>query len=175
MTNTDELDRLWRDTLRSGADSTLVGEAEPRVAARVRQRRRRRAAGTAAILLVVVCTTLGAAVLLTRHPSHVTVSHGLAAVVEVVDGPSLSLRFPGRATSDISPRIDLPSGLIRFEVRVIGSHRLVIDGVPGFVADGEYGGPSVTENVRLQPGDYLIHCTIPGHAEAGEEAIIHVQ
>lgn len=53
-------------------------------------------------------------------------------------------------------------------------HVLVLDGVPGFKADFDGSTTTITQNVRLAPGHYLMHCIIPGHTQAGEEAVIVV-
>jgi hypothetical protein len=87
----------------------------------------------------------------------------------------LKIRFPGREVSGNPPRVHLQQGQLRFTVRSYGTHRLVIDGVPGFNPPVATDGTPVVVTVRLAPGTYRMHCTLPGHAEAGEEATLIVR
>lgn len=171
----DVLDQMWREGLSLTAEGmTPISDPTGRVAGRLRRRRRARAALTTAGVAI-----LGAFIVVTvsfaRGPDHVRVATSAPPVqVDVVVGPDLRIRFPGRAVSGQPPRVKLPHGLIRFRVRsTASSHHLVIDGLRGFVAT--VGPDTVTVTVRIPPGRYLMHCTIPGHTEAGEEALLIVE
>ena len=182
MNSTDELDGIWRDGL-SAAASELVIADDPRarVAERVRHRRRSRRTGTAVILVVLSAAAILAVAQIGHQGRHPGVAARpnptVRAIVEVDDAPGnqLTIVFPGRVVSGNPPSIELPTGLIRFKIHGSTGHRLVIDGVPGFVADFSASDPPpITEDVRLNPGEYLMHCTIPGHAEANEEMLLKV-
>jgi hypothetical protein len=177
MPEVDELDQIWREGL-SAAEAAMTPPTDPagRVAARVRRRRRNRSALTATGVVVVGALVFAGIALGRRAPDgpHIATS-GPVTNVTVVVGPELRIRFPDRAVSGQPRRIELPYGKIRFRVRSAGgSHRLVIDGVPGFVAAVSESKP-VSVLVRIAPGRYRIHCTIPGHTESGENAILIVQ
>ncbi|HEX3866995.1 MAG TPA: hypothetical protein VHV78_09590 [Gemmatimonadaceae bacterium] len=152
-----------------------------RVAERVRRRRRlrlvRRWIGITAVGVVIV---LGVSLARARSSQRVDVatSPPVAVVrVEVLGEGALTIRFPGRATSGQPPRVELPRGVIRFEVKSLGgTETIVVDGVPKFVATVTppvHG--TVTQTVRIAPGTYLMHSAIPGHTEAGEEAVLIVK
>jgi hypothetical protein len=183
MTSTDELDGIWHDGL-SAAENELVIAHDPhaRVAERVRHRRRSRRTGTAVTLVVLSAAAVLAIAQIGRQGTHAGVAARpdptVRAVVEVDDAPGnlLTIVFPGRVVSGNPPSIRLPSGLIRFKIHGTPGHRLVIDGMPGFVADfSALRAPTtLTEDARLNPGEYLMHCTIPGHAEANEEMLLKV-
>jgi hypothetical protein len=183
MADIDELDRIWREGLLVvDASMTPISDPTVRVAERVRRRRRarliRRWIGAAAVGVAVV---LGVSLARARSPQRVDVatSPPVAVVrVEVLLGGQLTIRFPGRATSGQPPRVELPHGVIRFEVHSPGgSDRIVIDGVPEFVAvvDPPYIQATAAQTVHIAPGTYLMHSTIAGHAEAGEEAVLIVK
>jgi hypothetical protein len=187
MTSTDELDRLWRDGLATLADQLnppMTADPEQRVAIRLRRRRRIRTATKLSVVvaLIAVAAIIGAA--LTRgsdHASRITSRPPPVPVttVAVVDAPggALSIAFPGRDPG-YPPVIHLPSGLIRFRVSSEGAgHELVLDGPSGFHVDllrNVSTASSRTTDVELAPGRYLMHCLIPGHTEAGEEATVTV-
>jgi hypothetical protein len=178
MPDVDELDHIWREGL-SAAAAAMAPVTDPvaRVAARVRRRRRARATltsiGAAALVLVVIFT--GFVLARNPHGGHVATTPP-AEPVNVVVGwhGKLRIRFPGREVSGSAPRVHLPQGQLRFTVRSYGTHRLVIDGVPGFNPRVVTDGTPVVVMVQLAPGTYLMHCTIPGHTESGEEAILVV-
>jgi hypothetical protein len=177
MNDIDELDEMWRTGL-AGAAHDVVSTVNPqaRVAARVKHRRRSRWARTASVAVLLLAAALGTATHLGGHAQHVRVAAEQPSIIQVTDAPAgtLQILFPGRLTAGNPPRVLLPSGVVRFEIRgLTAGHRLVIDGAPGFVAN--FQTPStITKEVQLDPGEYLMHCTIPGHAEAGEEAILDV-
>ena len=183
MNSTDELDGIWRDGLYAAASELDIAD-DPRtqVAERVRHRRRSRRTATAVTLVVLSVAAVLAVAQIGKPVTHSGVSARpnptVRAVVEVDDAPGnqLTITFPGRVVSGNPPSIALPSGLIRFKIHALTpGHRLVIDGIPDFVADFSVSAPTtVTEDVQLNPGEYLMHCTIPGHAEAGEEMRLKV-
>jgi hypothetical protein len=182
MTSADELDQLWRDGLAVLAEQLAPPtDPETRVALRRRRRRRgRNATKLAAVVASIAVVAITIAVLargsdqrtrVTSPPPPVPV-----ATVAVVDTPRGSLRidFPGRRTGSLP--LQLPSGLIRFQV-VSGSpgHQLVLDGPTGFrVQLSSLAMRSTTTDVQLAPGQYAMHCIIPSHTEAGEQAVIVV-
>jgi hypothetical protein len=178
----DELDRIWREGL-SAADAVTAPISDPtvRVAERVRRRRRlrriRRWVGVAVVCVVIV---LGVSLARAGSPQRVDVATSSPVTVVRVDvlvGGQLTILFPGRATSGQPSRVELAHGVIRFEVQSrTGSDRIVIDGVPKFVATVYpplHG--TVTQTVRIAPGTYLMHSTILGHTEAGEKAVLVVK
>jgi hypothetical protein len=179
MNSTDELDGIWRDGLSAAAGQLdIADDPRTRVAERVRHRRRSRRTAMAVTLAVLSAAAVLAVAQIGHQGTHAGVAARpnptVRAVVEVDDAPGsnqLTIVFPGRVESGKPPSIALPSGLIRFKIHGLHpDHRLVIDGVPGFVAEFSVSGPTnITEDVQLKPGEYLMHCTVPGHAEAGEE------
>ena len=181
MNDVEEIDRAWRDGLASVAED-FVSTPNPRVrvAAHVKRRRRSRVAVVATVsiaLAAAVVVTFGG---LGSHSTRVRVvspPDAVAAVVQVDDAPGarFALAFPGRKTVGNPPSVALPSGLIRFVIHgLTPGHQLVIDGVPDFVADFERAG-TIVQEVRLNPGDYLMHCAVPGHKDAGEETLLVVR
>lgn len=181
MTSTDELDQLWRDGLAVLAEEfKRPTDPAPRVALRLRRRRRVR---NATKLSVVVASIAVAAITIaalaqgpdrrtrvTSPPPPVPVA---TVAVEDAPGGSLRIDFPGRETG---VSLQLPTGLIRFQV-VSGAagHELVLDGSPGFrVQLSSPSARSTTTDVQLAPGQYLMHCIVSGHTEAGEQAAITV-
>jgi len=178
MPDIDELDRIWREGLSSAAGAMPpVTDPTARVAERVRRRERARARITAigVVAVIALMIVLAVSVELSSRRADIATPSPVARVdVEVLVGGQLQIRFPGRSVGGQPPRVELPSGLIRFDVRSAGTDRLVIDGIPEFVA---VLGPTdtVTRIVRIPPGRYLMHSTIAGHAEAGEKAILVVK
>ena len=55
-----------------------------------------------------------------------------------------------------------------------GGHVLTIDGIPSFTVDAA-APETVTRDLHLDAGIYRLYCTIPGHAEAGEEILLSVR
>jgi len=179
MTDLDELDRIWREGLASAAATTTpVADPSVRVAERIRRRRRTRTTLTA-IGVAVTGLVIILAVSLTRNPQRgdLATSTPVAVVrVEILVGGQLTIQFPGRAVSGQPPHVELPHGVIRFDVSSPGgTDHLVIDGAPKFSAVVVPTHDAVTESVRIPPGRYLMHSTLPGHAIAGEEAILVVK
>ncbi len=181
MMQTDELDQLWREGLVTLAEQlTPPTDPEPRVA--LRRRRRRRVRIATKLSAVVALVAVGAITIVafagrSDHRSGVTSQPPPipAATVVVDDAPGHALRiaFPGRDTNGLSLR--LPAGLIRFQVRGDEGHDLVLDGASGFRVElTASAAPTRTTDVLLAPGQYLMHCLIPGHTEAGEQAPITV-
>lgn len=185
MSDVEELDGMWRDGLAAAAVHPAPDE-RARIAARVRHRRRARrtmtaggaAALTAAAVVGVVQIGHGSTdVRVATHGTTMTTTPEAQtgpvvpnAVVQVNEAPGnqLVIFFPGRAGGDRSS-VTLPSGLIRFEIHELGAgHELRIDGVPGFDAVIDKVGATITRDVRLTPGTYVMYCAIPGHRAAGE-------
>ena len=188
ITDIDELDRIWREGLARLAtpvspQAAAAEVAEPAANAEVLAERRRRRRGTlaAAAVVLAVVVALGLAVT-NRHSSATVVGSGTTVpsprplVVEVVDGfgGATKISFPGLSASGNPPRVELPAGLVQFDVRMFTpGHSLVLDGVPGFAVDGQVAGV-YTQTVQLRPGLYKLHCTVPGHADVGEQILVAV-
>jgi hypothetical protein len=181
MNDVDELDRIWRDGLASVAEE-LGSTSDPRVRvhARVQRRRRSRHAVVALVSIALVVSLVLAFSAFNGHSSRTRISNppldAVPTLVFVTDAPggTLSLSFRHQVPSEKPFAVTLPSGVARFVIHGRAGHQLVSDGVPGFVANFEHTG-IIVRDVRLAPGEYLMHCAVPGHAEAGEEAIFIVQ
>lgn len=88
------------------------------------------------------------------------------ATLEVDALPSLSFQ-----ATDFT----VPTGIVEINyINKGGTHTLVFDNpkLSGFELSVPQGPSS--GKVKLQPGTYTIHCTIPGHRQAGEQATITV-
>jgi hypothetical protein len=189
MTDDDDLDRMWRDGLTTAADGhgTTSG-VRKRVAARVRHRRHRRRAASAGAIAALSATAVVGVAELRSGSSRLQVTTPdttappvlapvVRAVVQVNDAPggALKIEFPGHDLGD-PPSIRLPSGLIRFEIHELsGGHDLRIDNIPGFDVEATTTPITVTRDVQLDPGVYVMYCAIPGHREAGESVTIDVR
>ena len=182
MTDTDELDRIWREGLgHLAAPTTPISDPATAVGTRLRRRSRSRVS-VLATATVVFAASIAGVVALTSRRSTVTIVHTPPAsiprplVVDVVDaaGGNLTISFPGRKVSGSPPHVNLPAGLIQFDVTALtAGHSLALDGVPGFAATPQTIG-TVTRTVQLRPGVYALHCLVPGHTEAGEEMLLDV-
>ena len=191
MIDIDEIDNLWRDALASAAtDAPPVDDPRPRVARRVQHNRRVRTFVNSSVAVVIAGALVVAIGVLVdrpdRHPAPLagTTQTTVVAVttVRVVDatGGSLSISFPGQPSETIPPQITVPAGPVNFVIDLdAAGHTLVLDGVPEFTAvnaDASLTTPvTVTREVTLAPGRYLLHCLTLGHTEAGEEAMVIVQ
>ena len=181
MTDTDELDRIWREGLgHLATPTTPIFDPASAVGARMRRRHQSRVGVIATATVVLAASILG--VVLTSRRSTETVVHTgpttlpRPLVVEVVDGAGgkLTIAFPGRKVSGSPPHANLPAGLIQFDITTLtAGHSLALDGVPGFAATPQTIG-TVTRTVQLRPGVYALHCLVPGHTEAGEEILLDV-
>jgi len=76
---------------------------------------------------------------------------------------------------------DLPAGPATLEFRNVGGipHNLVFeDGavapVAGSVDVTQAPGESITYQLELEPGSFPFFCSVPGHREAGMEAVLNV-
>jgi hypothetical protein len=189
MNNVDEMDRTWRDGLAAAASTAAVDAApltdpRARVAARVRRLRRTRAVVvTSTAILATTAVAVGVGVLVHRSP-RTNITHTpeptvapASTVLEVTDAPGgrLLIVFPNHPETRTLGQIDLPAGDIKLIINMAtAGHHLVIDGVSDFAADDSGGPATITTNVRLVPGRYLLHCIIPGHTAAGETATLNV-
>jgi hypothetical protein len=181
MTDTDELDRIWREGLgHLAAPTTPISDPASAVGARMRRRHQSRVAVLATATVVLAASIFG--VVLTSRRSTETVVHTgpvifpRPLVVNVVDAArgNLTISFPGRKVSGSPPQVNLPAGLIQFDIATLtAGHSLAIDGVPGFAATPQTVG-TVIRTVQLRPGVYALHCVVPGHTEAGEEILLDV-
>jgi hypothetical protein len=178
MADIEELDRIWREGLSSAAETmTPLTDPTAHVARRIRRRRRActvfTTVGVAVTVLVIVLT-----VSVARDAQRDDFATGSPVVVrvEVLVDNTLRIQFPGRPVSGQPPHVEIPHGLIRFEVRSPsgGSDHIIIRGVPEFdvVVSGQ---ETVTEVVRIPRGRYVMYSAIPGHAEAGETVVLVVK
>jgi hypothetical protein len=174
------VDRIWRDGLASAAAGLEVTtDPRARVAARVRHRRRRRRGMSAGFAAVMGAAALAGVVQLGRPDDRTRIATRTAvqAVVRVNEAPGGALRIdlPGRRPTGNPASITLPSGLIRFEFYDSSpGHLLRIEGVPGFEVEMYTAGETITRDVRLEPGTYVLYCAVAGHREAGEAVRIVV-
>jgi hypothetical protein len=182
MTDTDELDRIWREGLgHLAVPAAPIVDPASAVGARMRHRHHARLGAAAAATVVLAASIVG--VVVTGHGTTDTLVQPSSVqavprplVVDVVDAPngSLAISFVGRKVSGSPPHVNLPAGLIEFHVTSLSpGHVLALDGVPGFAATPQEIG-TVIRTVQLRPGVYLLHCLIPGHTEAGEEVLLDV-
>jgi hypothetical protein len=181
MTDTDELDRIWREGLgHLAAPTTPISDPASALSARMRRRHHARVGVLATAAVVLAASMLG--VVLTSRRSTETVVHTGPAtlprplVVDVVDAArgKLTISLPGRKLSGSPSHVNLPPGLVQFEITTLtAGHVLALDGVPGFAATPQTMG-TVIRTVQLRPGVYALHCLIPGHTEAGEEILLDV-
>ena len=183
MTDTDELDRIWREGLGHLAAPTMpISDPASAVGARTRRRHQSRVGVLATAAVVLAASIVGVVVVAGRRstetivhtPSPTSVPRPL--VVDVVDGArgNLTISFPGRTVSGSPPHVNLPAGLIQFDIATLtAGHSLAVDGVPGFAATPQTIG-TVIRTVQLRPGVYALHCLVPGHTEAGEEVFLDV-
>jgi hypothetical protein len=176
MPEIDELDRIWRAGLSAAAAARPpVDDPSARVGQRVRRRRRSRITLTTVGAVALVGIVAVAAVFATAPRGARVATSPPAVTVDVVVGPALQIHFPGLVVTGQPPRVHLPRGLLRFRVRAAaGTHELVIDGVHRFDVTVASETSAVSVTVRLAPGVYRMHCTIPGHTIAGEEATLLV-
>lgn len=175
----DDIDQTWRDGF-ARMPRVSAEDAPARVEARLthRQHVRRTRQAVAAVLAVVV---VGGGIASLRRSQTTNVgTRGPITRVTVDDGRDGKLRitFPGRQIGDGPQHVILPAGRVVFTVHYLGTHNLVLRGVPGFRAqypNGHNPPQTVRTSVTLRPGRYLLYCTIPGHQTAGEVAVIVVQ
>jgi hypothetical protein len=120
---------------------------------------------------VTVAIVVGAVWFVTaRHdPPRAVRAHGggepVVAVVHVTSLPALQLSVD---------RTVVPPGLVEIDyLDGGGTHELRIEGVAGFRLEVP-AGPTVAR-VHLRSGRYRLYCDIPGHWEAGENAILTVR
>lgn len=66
-----------------------------------------------------------------------------------------------------------PGATIILDNQGLVIHNMEIEGVPGFVIEAQ-AGQSASGTVDVDPGDYVIFCSIPGHREAGMEGTLIV-
>ena len=183
MTETDELDRIWREGLgQLAAPTTPISDPASAVGARVRQRHQSRIGVFATAAVVIAASIAGVLVAAGPRsterivPARSPTSSPRPLFVDVVDGArgNLTISFPGRKVSGSPPHVNLPAGLTQFTITTLtAGHSLALDGVPGFAATPQTIG-TVIRTVQLAPGVYMLHCTVPGHTEAGEEMLLDV-
>lgn len=183
MTQTDELDRIWREGLErlgfSRVESVDVASSVARALGR--RRAQRRIFVMIAATAVLALGTIAVVFSMNSRDSTATLAGRSAprpVVVDVVDTPggALALTFPGRVASGQPPHIDLPAGLIEFRIDVRApGHELGLEGVAAFAPTPIAARGVVTRTVRLAPGVYRLYCAIPGHADAGEQMLFDVR
>jgi hypothetical protein len=183
MTDTDELDRIWREGLgHLAAPTTPISDPASAVGARARQRHQSRIGVLATAAVVIAVSIAGVLVVAGRRstetivPARSPTSIPRRLVVDVIDAArgNLAISFPGRKVSGSPPHVNLPAGLTQLKITTLtAGHSLVLDGVPAFAATPQAIG-TVIRTVQLVPGVYALHCIVPGHTEAGEEMLLDV-
>jgi plastocyanin len=168
MASPDTLDDIWRDGLHQLADPPPFDPApRERVATRARRLRRERVTTRAVALVCLAAIAFAGAFSVLRDdgPQHLA---SPVAVVDIDVHPSLQYT-PNNLT--------VPAGVIELRLHNIGSgqHTLAIDGVAMAPPEVNAAGEVKTVAVDLAPGTYTFHCTVPGHAEAGETGTLVVQ
>ena len=73
--------------------------------------------------------------------------------------------------------ITVPAGVVEFRLHDVaaGQHTFAIDGVEMTPPEVNGAGEVRVVDVELAPGTYQFHCTVPGHAQAGETGTLVVQ
>lgn len=66
-----------------------------------------------------------------------------------------------------------PGASITFDNQGVVVHNIEIDGVAGFKVEAQ-AGQTATGSIDVDPGDYVIFCSIPGHRAAGMEGSLTV-
>jgi hypothetical protein len=169
MNDMDTIDRAWRDGFERGAPLVDNMGVRERVDRRVVVRRRRRVAGRA-IAAVCAVVLIGSATLAMRPRSHPQ-PVGPVQKVAVTDAPggSLGIVFPSTGTSEIH----LKPGSYEFDITADApGHALGFASGPEVQL--EHAGAVVPLRVTLTPGTHVLQCSIPGHAAAGEKAMVVV-
>jgi plastocyanin len=176
MTMTDpQLEDLVTGTLRAKAAQVVTqpGAFDPAAAplgGPARPRRRPPLLAAAAVLVLVVAAAIGLAIALTGDDTEDLRPAGRPVPVQSITFVALgALKYdPAEVTVAPGPT----------EIRLAsegGTHTLVFDD-PTF-ADFRLSVPrgDDRETVELEAGrDYTVFCAIPGHRQAGMEAVIHV-
>ncbi len=73
-------------------------------------------------------------------------------------------------------RLTVPAGLVRIDYTDEGgTHFLRIAGIPASRFELRVPMGPMTGTIRLHRGDYELYCSVPGHAAAGERAILAVR
>jgi hypothetical protein len=172
-----DLERRVTATLRAKA-AQVAPEVEPfdpapgpPVAAPRSDRRRMLVAAAVAALLVV---SAAAAVILLAGSGD---DHG--PTVPAVQPPVARLEIDALPNLKFAPaELATRPGLNEIVFRSSGgTHTLVFadPALHSFRLSASHGDAPVTGYAELEPGrDYVVYCDVPGHREAGAEAVIHV-
>jgi hypothetical protein len=168
MLDDADLDARWRTGLEAAAEPGETMAAESRVSHRIARHRRTRVATTVCALAVVGALVIGVVIAFAvDDTTKVRTATPPVATIAVVAEPDLTLSLS---------RTVVPAGIIEVDYSTNGgTHTLVIDGVPGFQLS--VPGSSAEHDVgrvRLEPGQYVLQCIIPGHQAAGERVTLTV-
>lgn len=173
MLDEHDLDDRWRAGLQAGTPRVDATGAAARVRAHVARRtRRRRATGALGVVALLAAVIVGIA--LSRDTGRTTLhtagdGHPAlpATLVHVASLPTLQL------TMD---RTTVPAGLVQIDYADKGgTHVLRIAGIPASRFELRVPRGPTTATIRLHRGDYELYCSIPGHADAGERAVLTVR
>ena len=95
---------------------------------------------------------------------------GAAAGDESVNVVAEDIRFPQET-------YQATAGDVTFSYENNGAtqHTLLIEGVEGFKLEVAESGDVDEGSAPLQAGMYTLYCDVPGHREAGMEAVLEVQ
>jgi hypothetical protein len=180
VSDTDQLDDLWRDALRDLADvgdgAGAPGRVQQQLRARARRRRTLHAASIACLALLIGATAVALAHGGGRDRSSPPVaSDVIVGTITVTDqGLHLAATAPGIALQGNPPVTAPADGVVTLQLPRPGVYRFVINGDAGHVIalDGQAppGARTPGEVIEryLAPGRHSLSCTIPGHAAAGE-------
>ena len=97
------------------------------------------------------------------------------------DSPPLDVVVLGEDIRFDSDEYEAPAGLFTLGFTNVGAipHNLVFEEAPGAPVAGDVdtvqaAGEQVVYDLEAEPGDYPFYCSVPGHREAGMEAVLRV-
>jgi len=168
--------RAYADRLDEDAPAIRAEEIAAAPAATVTATRRRRmpALLVAAVVAVGIVMMAGVVVFSRSEPTRVDTTGGYREPTEPATSV-LAVEALPQLRFNVS-ELSVQAGVV--EVRYVGhggTHTLVFErpDLDGFELQVS-GEEEDVGKVRLAPGEYVIHCDVPGHRAAGMEAVISV-